>query len=220
MFTTYAARFPRLGDLARSIVVARNQEFADPATKLVEGDEVAFLPPVSGGRNSDDLAIREAGHYFALTRRAIDTRAVIAHLLNGAEGAVVTFEGTVRNHTKGRATRCPGLRVLRSHGDQDDGPNRTRDRRRAPDRAGRHGAPPGTHVNRRNQRGGGRHRAASTSRVRGLARGHQPAQESGPYLEEGALCRRRGLGGRRVGREYCLSWRRSARARRPAMRRR
>jgi molybdopterin synthase catalytic subunit len=106
VFATYAARFPRLSDLARSIVVARNQEFADPATKLAEGDEVAFLPPVSGGRNTEDLAIREAGHYFALTRHAIDTRAVIANLVKGAEGAVVTFEGTVRNHTKGRSTRC------------------------------------------------------------------------------------------------------------------
>ena len=106
VFAAYAARFPRLGDLARSIVMARNQEFADPATKLAEGDEVAFLPPVSGGRNTDDLEIREAGHYFALTRHAIDTRAVIARLLTGAEGAVVTFEGTVRNHTKGRSTRC------------------------------------------------------------------------------------------------------------------
>ena len=85
--------------------MARNQEFADPATKLADGDEVAFLPPVSGGRNNNDLEIREAGHYFALTRHAIDTHAVIARLLTGAEGAVVTFEGTVRNHTKGRATR-------------------------------------------------------------------------------------------------------------------
>src|SRR5450756_2541723 len=55
VFASYAARFPRLGDLARSIVVARNQEFADPATKLAEGDEVAFLPPVSGGRNAYPL---------------------------------------------------------------------------------------------------------------------------------------------------------------------
>jgi MoaE-MoaD fusion protein len=106
VFAAYADRFPPLGNLSRSIVVARNQEFADPATTLSDGDEVAFLPPVSGGRNTDDLEIREAGHYFALTRHAIDIRAQIARLLNGAEGAVVTFEGTVRNHTKGRSTRC------------------------------------------------------------------------------------------------------------------
>jgi MoaE-MoaD fusion protein len=105
VFASYAARFPRFNDLARSIVVARNQEFADPATKLADGDEVAFLPPVSGGHNGD-LEIAEAGHYFALTRHAIDTRAVIARVLSGAEGAVVSFEGTVRNHTKGRPTRC------------------------------------------------------------------------------------------------------------------
>ena len=106
VFAGYAARFPRLGELARSIVMARNQEFADPATKLSEGDEVAFLPPVSGGRDCDRLEIREAGNYFALTRHAIDLRGVTTRLLSGAEGAVVTFEGTVRNHTKGRSTRC------------------------------------------------------------------------------------------------------------------
>jgi molybdopterin synthase catalytic subunit len=105
VFASYATRFPRLGELARAIVVARNQEFADPATKLAEGDEVAFLPPVSGGCHTSELEITEAGHYFALVRNPIDTRAAIAHLLTGAEGAVVTFEGTVRNHTKGRPTR-------------------------------------------------------------------------------------------------------------------
>jgi molybdopterin synthase catalytic subunit len=106
VFDSYAARFPRLVDLSRSIVVARNQEFVDPATKLAEGDEVAFLPPVSGGCDTSELEITEAGHYFALVRRPIDTGAVIARLLTGAEGAVVTFEGTVRNNTKGRHTKC------------------------------------------------------------------------------------------------------------------
>lgn len=106
VFASYAVRFPRLGDLSRSVVIARNQEFADPGTKISEGDEVAFLPPVSGGRNTDDLQLCEDGNYFALTRHFIDTRAVIARLMNGAEGAVVTFEGTVRNHTKGRPTLC------------------------------------------------------------------------------------------------------------------
>ena len=106
VFASYAARYPRFGELAQSIVVARNQEFADPAVKLAEGDEVAFLPPVSGGCHADGLEIKEAGNYFALVRHPIDTRAAIARLLTGAEGAVVTFEGTARNHTKGRLTRC------------------------------------------------------------------------------------------------------------------
>ena len=66
---------------------------------------MAFLPPVSGG-SEGDVDLSRDGHYFALTRHAIDTHAVIARLLTGAEGAVVTFEGTVRNNTKGRRTRC------------------------------------------------------------------------------------------------------------------
>jgi len=107
-FDRYAARFPAVRALAGSIVVARNQEFADLDTKLQEGDEIAFLPPVSGGagRVSDPLEHRENGHYFALTRHAIDVRALIARVLTGAEGAVVTFDGTVRNNTGGRSTLC------------------------------------------------------------------------------------------------------------------
>ncbi len=107
VFDAYAAEHPELRAMAGSIVLARNQEFASLETALGEGDEVAFLPPVSGGMDRDPLAIADpAGHYFALTRHAIDARAAVARLMTGAEGAVVTFEGTVRNHTRGRATRC------------------------------------------------------------------------------------------------------------------
>ena len=100
----YTARFPRLREAAGSIAAARNRQFADFATQVEDGDEVAFLPPVSGG--SDALKeISEGGHYFALTRRPIDPRAIATRLITGAEGAVVTFEGTVRNNTGGRRTR-------------------------------------------------------------------------------------------------------------------
>jgi len=107
VFDFYAARHPRLRDLSGSIVVARNQEFAELSVKIADGDEIAFLPPVSGGAVCDQLELVDpCGHYFALTHHAIDTRAVIARVLTGAEGAVVTFEGTVRNNTRGRATLC------------------------------------------------------------------------------------------------------------------
>ena len=106
VFEHYATLHPRLREMSRSIVMARNQEFAEPATLVAEGDEIAFLPPVSGGARPEPNEINEAGHYFALTRHAIDTRGVIARVLTGAEGAVVTFEGTVRNNTNGRSTLC------------------------------------------------------------------------------------------------------------------
>lgn len=104
VFELFAARRPRLRELASSIVAARNQEFADLSTPLADGDEIAFLPPVSGGIETNFLELVSGEHYFALTRQAIDTRAIIARLLTGAEGAVVTFEGTVRNQTNGRRT--------------------------------------------------------------------------------------------------------------------
>ncbi len=105
VFDSYATRFPQLGEFSKSIVAARNQEFAEPTTALQEGDEVAFLPPVSGG-SAGDLELARGKALAAVTRHAIDSRAIAAKILSGKEGALVTFEGTVRNNTKGRATLC------------------------------------------------------------------------------------------------------------------
>jgi MoaE-MoaD fusion protein len=107
VFDAYAAEHPGLRAMAGSIVIARNQEFAPLASLVADGDEIAFLPPVSGGCAKGPIEIIDpAGHYFALTRAPIDTRAIIARIITGAEGALVTFEGVVRNNTRGRATLC------------------------------------------------------------------------------------------------------------------
>lgn len=50
LFRSYARRFPQLAAMERSTVLARNQKLADRSELLTDGDEVAFLPPVSGGR--------------------------------------------------------------------------------------------------------------------------------------------------------------------------
>lgn len=102
----YQALHPRLGEAARSIAIARNREFASPGTPVSEGDEIAFLPPVSGGLSPDPLEILDAGNYFALTRQAIAIQTIASRMLTGAEGAVAIFAGTVRNHTGGRRTLC------------------------------------------------------------------------------------------------------------------
>jgi molybdopterin synthase sulfur carrier subunit len=49
LFAHYAARYPELAKYRSSVVASRNQEFAAWDTPLRSGDEVAFLPPVSGG---------------------------------------------------------------------------------------------------------------------------------------------------------------------------
>ncbi len=104
VFESYAQRFPRLKEMEPSILFARNRAYEERSATAAAGDEVAFLPPVSGGTRKA-AEIRENGNYFAITRRVIDTHALADRLLSGDEGAVVTFEGTVRNNTKGRRTR-------------------------------------------------------------------------------------------------------------------
>ena len=49
VFDRYAERFPKLAAFRGSMVVSRNQEFAAWETRIAAGDEIAFLPPVSGG---------------------------------------------------------------------------------------------------------------------------------------------------------------------------
>jgi molybdopterin synthase catalytic subunit len=107
VFDHYAAQFPALGNMAKSIVLARNHEFASSAELLADGDEVALLPPVSGGSGDRDLPpeiVEPEGHFFTLTRGVIDPRAAENRLLQGFDGAIVTFQGVVRNNTRGRAT--------------------------------------------------------------------------------------------------------------------
>jgi molybdopterin converting factor subunit 1 len=49
LFERCTRRFPDLAGFRSSLVASRNQEFAAWDTKLAHGDEIAFLPPVSGG---------------------------------------------------------------------------------------------------------------------------------------------------------------------------
>ena len=105
VFDHYARRFPKLRELGPSVVLALNQQFASPDAALSDGDEIAFLPPVSGGSGRYTQEISDAeGHFFALTRQPIDARELTARLLRGEDGAAVCFEGVTRNNTKGRAT--------------------------------------------------------------------------------------------------------------------
>jgi molybdopterin converting factor subunit 1 len=103
VFRHYADLFPKIGEMARSIVMARNHEFAELSAPVADGDEIAFLPPVSGGAYAHQVADPE-GHFFALTRQPIDSRALAEFVRRGEDGAVIVFEGVVRNNSKGRAT--------------------------------------------------------------------------------------------------------------------
>jgi MoaE-MoaD fusion protein len=101
----YAGRLPALREMDRAIAVAVNERFAPRSAALSDGDEVAFLPPVSGGAPPYTHAIEQPYGFFALTREPLDAAALARMALRDEDGAIVTFDGTVRNNTAGRSTR-------------------------------------------------------------------------------------------------------------------
>ncbi|MGZ4732924.1 MAG: molybdenum cofactor biosynthesis protein MoaE, partial [Terriglobales bacterium] len=89
----YEEEIPKLKHLLPSIALSLNREYADPGARLHSGDEIGLLPPVSGG----------LGKAF-LVREVIDSEGVILSLKHPEDGAVVVFDGIVRNNTRGRRT--------------------------------------------------------------------------------------------------------------------
>ena len=129
----YAEVKPVLKAYYDAMAVALNQEYSGAGAVLHEGDEVALIPPVSGGSGKktaaqqDESALHarslgpEGPRDDALLRRAdagggacatkveivwkkIDSQAVIEGIKRPEDGAVAVFEGIVRNHSRNRRT--------------------------------------------------------------------------------------------------------------------
>jgi MoaE-MoaD fusion protein len=98
----------------QGIAVSVNAEYAQATHTLHDGDEVGLLPPVSGGTSRPASATRTADALdqsegqltvvVALTRQPIDAAKLIAAAKQAEDGAVVVFDGIVRNHSLGRRT--------------------------------------------------------------------------------------------------------------------
>jgi MoaE-MoaD fusion protein len=105
----YQKRIPGLNTSLPSLAIAVNQQYAGPDTQLKSDDEVALLPPVSGGsgegrHNSSTEFTPYASRHASIIRGPIDTGSVLDRIKRGEDGAVVVFEGVVRNQTRGRKT--------------------------------------------------------------------------------------------------------------------
>jgi molybdopterin converting factor subunit 1 len=96
-----AGQAPRLETIASSLAIAVNQEYSRSDRMLCEGDEVALLPPVSGGAVLEE----EAPSDVRIIREPIDVDDVVRRLKQPADGAAVIFDGIVRDNTRGRRTR-------------------------------------------------------------------------------------------------------------------
>ncbi len=99
------AQIPQVREILASLAVAVNQQYAGVENGLKEDDEVALLPPVSGGSGK---AEREAasglpsGRRAMIVREPITTGQILANMKRGEDGAAVVFEGVVRNQTRER----------------------------------------------------------------------------------------------------------------------
>lgn len=91
----YEDRFPRLREWSGALLAAVNQEVVDRSRRLQDGDEVAFMPPVSGGTDDD---------FYQITCSPILTHELTGKLKAPADGAVVVFEGIVRDNSMDRRT--------------------------------------------------------------------------------------------------------------------
>jgi MoaE-MoaD fusion protein len=99
LFERYGRRFPKLAEFRPSIAASVNQEYAAWRAPLAVDDEVAFLPPVSGGA---PVALAEDS--FQLVRDAIRTQEIVEGLKAPEDGAVAVFDGFVRNSFRGQRT--------------------------------------------------------------------------------------------------------------------
>ncbi len=90
----FAADHPGLRGLAPSLLLAVNREYVEGSRVLAEGDEVAFIPPVSGGV---DL--------YEVTESPLSLDRLVAAVSQNTSGAVASFLGIVREFARGRQVR-------------------------------------------------------------------------------------------------------------------
>lgn len=90
-------RFPDAASLIRRSVVSLNQEYASPEQTIQPEDEIALIPPVSGGEETDEAL-------FTVTEQPLSADRLIRLVSNPRAGAVLTFVGTVREWTGDQRT--------------------------------------------------------------------------------------------------------------------
>ena len=81
-----------LGAEPDGLLYAVNREYAPKDRALADGDVVALIPPVSGGA-------------FLLTAEPVSLDRVVAEVASDEAGAIATFSGTARRHSRGRTVR-------------------------------------------------------------------------------------------------------------------
>ncbi len=108
LYAELKRRIPELQHFRHAVALAVNYEYSGGETELREGDEVALIPPVSGGAPEEKAGREDRGmqatDHAALVRHAINGPAIANEIKQPEDGAVLVFDGVVRNHTRERRT--------------------------------------------------------------------------------------------------------------------
>ena len=107
LFASLQRRIPKLGEFRNALALAVNYEYADGARRLQTNDEVALIPPVSGGSGHEapaEIRLPLSSEHACIVREKIDSVQVATTIKQREDGAVATFDGIVRNNSRGRRT--------------------------------------------------------------------------------------------------------------------
>jgi len=104
LYADLQKRVPGLTKFGSSIALSINYEYSNLDSLLHEGDEIALLPPVSGGAGDSGERPENAASHTRLVREPIHSELIAADLKAPEDGAAVVFDGIVRNHSRGRRT--------------------------------------------------------------------------------------------------------------------
>lgn len=98
--------YPALKDVLTEAVASVNHEYAEPQHILHDGDEIAFLPPVSGGEKTKPAGIVGSNHdgTIYIANEPLQVEHFLSNVASRNAGAIVTFIGTVREITHGLRT--------------------------------------------------------------------------------------------------------------------
>ncbi len=92
-----AKEYPIVTPYLTTLVCAVDEEYVPSEHRLQEGDEVALIPPVSGGSDAD---------LFEVTAEPLDSQRLVEAVRKDESGAVALFFGVARNHSEGRRVRA------------------------------------------------------------------------------------------------------------------
>jgi MoaE-MoaD fusion protein len=100
VYTAVRRRHPSLPETHALLRAARNEELVQWSDLVRDGDEVAFIPPVSGGTAEPE----PPGMLFRVSSEPLDARPLEAAVSHAGAGAICTFTGIVRDNSRGEPT--------------------------------------------------------------------------------------------------------------------